>query len=136
MRRDCSIDDCQKVAVSRGWCTKHYRRWQVTGDPLGLKRSIPDGYVTAPEMCKQAGVTYRQLDFWTANGWVPQGRTQQGSGQWRVLNPDEQRQIAEFAGLVNAGFLASALAGYDRPTIARLYSAVTEALDAAPITPA
>lgn len=30
----CSIGDCQKPAHTRGWCTKHYKRWLMHGDPL------------------------------------------------------------------------------------------------------
>lgn len=31
----CSIPDCGKPSVLRGWCNAHYRRWQKHGDPLG-----------------------------------------------------------------------------------------------------
>lgn len=30
----CSIDECEKTARARGWCTTHYKRWQMHGDPL------------------------------------------------------------------------------------------------------
>jgi hypothetical protein len=30
----CSIDGCEKPHEARGWCIKHYRRWQRHGDPL------------------------------------------------------------------------------------------------------
>lgn len=30
----CSIEGCESVALSRGWCAKHYRRWERHGDPL------------------------------------------------------------------------------------------------------
>lgn len=35
----CSIADCDKPTVGRGWCRKHYGRWHRHGDPL---------YVTPP----------------------------------------------------------------------------------------
>jgi hypothetical protein len=31
----CSIPDCTKPIEARGYCPKHYRRWQRHGDPLG-----------------------------------------------------------------------------------------------------
>lgn len=31
----CSIDGCQKPAVGRGWCARHWYRWKTHGDPLG-----------------------------------------------------------------------------------------------------
>lgn len=29
----CSIHGCETVAVSRGWCQAHYRRWKKHGSP-------------------------------------------------------------------------------------------------------
>lgn len=33
--RICSIPDCGKPAIKRGWCSAHYQRWRAHGDPLG-----------------------------------------------------------------------------------------------------
>lgn len=35
----CSVDSCDLVAVTRGWCQAHYLRWKRTGDP-GCARPI------------------------------------------------------------------------------------------------
>lgn len=29
----CSMPECTNPAESRGWCTKHYKRWRSHGDP-------------------------------------------------------------------------------------------------------
>lgn len=29
----CTIDDCERPGIARGWCSKHYERWRRTGDP-------------------------------------------------------------------------------------------------------
>lgn len=31
-RKPCAIDQCDKLAVARGWCATHYSRWKRTGD--------------------------------------------------------------------------------------------------------
>lgn len=31
-QRICSIDGCEREAVKRGWCNRHYRRWWLHGD--------------------------------------------------------------------------------------------------------
>jgi hypothetical protein len=33
-KRNCSVEDCPRVAVARGWCAKHYLQWKRTGDPV------------------------------------------------------------------------------------------------------
>lgn len=30
-RGQCTAEDCQRFVFARGWCQKHYRRWQKTG---------------------------------------------------------------------------------------------------------
>ena len=33
MRSICVIDGCEGFAFGRGWCSKHYQRWERHGDP-------------------------------------------------------------------------------------------------------
>jgi hypothetical protein len=35
----CAIEDCHRPILARGWCSRHYQRWRLTGDPLGSQRS-------------------------------------------------------------------------------------------------
>ena len=34
----CSVDDCDRVAVTRGWCQGHYLRWRRTGSTDDQRR--------------------------------------------------------------------------------------------------
>lgn len=40
--RICSINGCQSPVNARGWCRKHYKRWQAHGDPLFTKLIFGD----------------------------------------------------------------------------------------------
>ncbi len=40
-RPRCSIDGCDRPAKHRGWCKRHYRRWQRHGDPRGGRATSP-----------------------------------------------------------------------------------------------
>lgn len=67
--RVCSVEDCERRAVCRGWCSMHYQRWHRHGDPLVV---LPTGvHVTAHgtpgeysnhgcrcSVCKEAHRTY------------------------------------------------------------------------------
>lgn len=34
----CTVEDCPRPTLARGWCNAHYKRWRKTGDPQG---SVP-----------------------------------------------------------------------------------------------
>ena len=44
----CSIEKCNQEVLGRGWCAKHYGRWQRNGSPLALQ-SEQHGMTATPE---------------------------------------------------------------------------------------
>jgi hypothetical protein len=46
----CTISNCGKPHLARGWCSKHYNRWKVHGDPLKIlvaERGAPLRWIEA-----------------------------------------------------------------------------------------
>ena len=35
----CSIEECKRLPVARGWCDMHYRRWRRCGNPVFTTRA-------------------------------------------------------------------------------------------------
>lgn len=85
--RTCSIPGCEKRHAARGWCPKHYKRWRITGDPLGLKAAAgPEGTVSVMEAAELTGSTFRQLDYWIRDGIIPATGADRGSGSRRWID--------------------------------------------------
>lgn len=68
--RICSIPDCGKPTIARGWCPSHYLRWRRHGDPLrgGTTWNEPERFY------REVVIPYEgdECIVW------PYGRTEQG----------------------------------------------------------
>lgn len=63
----------------------------------------PAGY-TGPETCLLAGITYRQLDYWTRTGYLQTLSGQRGSGNPRRYSRVEVDVARTGKRLLDAGF--------------------------------
>lgn len=83
--RICSIPDCGKRVLGRGWCAAHYRRWRIHGAPLGGgPTKTPNGEVY--RYFRDVVLTYdgNECLLW------PFARTKNGYG---TIHVDGRRQI-------------------------------------------
>lgn len=53
----CSVDGCESRAFCRGWCSKHYTRWQRHGDPLVTSRQPPSAADATEARCPRCEAT-------------------------------------------------------------------------------
>lgn len=74
------------------------------------QRDIPDGLIGARDLCDRSGVSYRQLDWWTREGWLQTvGPPNPGTGATRCYRPQEVGVARLLDRLLNVG-------GYQRHT--------------------
>jgi DNA-binding transcriptional MerR regulator len=63
----------------------------------------PDASLTAMQVVAAAGMTYRQLDFWTSTGRLTPINPDPGHGHHRTYSTHEARVAVTLARLVRAG---------------------------------
>lgn len=100
----CNVTTCRRPARAKGLCERHYKRLQRHGDaeagPARTTRGI-DALLT------MTGLTYRQLDWWTTQGYLqPSTPAGVGSGNARDWPDDELRIAALMGRLTKAGVTA------------------------------
>jgi len=79
----CSIPGCGGFVRGRGWCTKHYTRWQRTGDPLAL-RPIPAAERFWPKVNKEGPIPSHAPELGACWLWTgPIHRLGYGRFSWR-----------------------------------------------------
>lgn len=49
----CSVGECEADRKTRDWCHKHYKRWQLYGDPLKLHQYDCKGKTCGETDCKR-----------------------------------------------------------------------------------
>jgi len=76
--------------------------------------------IGAPELAARAGVTYRQLNYWTSSGWiVPVSEGQRGSGTPLLYPPSTIVKARIMGSLVRMFAMAPARAAEIAETIVR-----------------
>ncbi|MER3395169.1 MAG: MerR family transcriptional regulator [Acidimicrobiia bacterium] len=91
-----SLHRSSQVSSTEGEEVSILDRLENNGDVLGAFR--------APEVCEVAGVTYRQLDYWSRTGLVKPGiKDASGSGTRRLYSFKDLVLIRAIKGLIEAG---------------------------------
>jgi hypothetical protein len=68
-KRTCSLDECSRPLLARGWCGAHYRRWHKYGDPLALAPRKPVRLAGEEKTCGTCARTLDRGEF--PYGWSP-----------------------------------------------------------------
>jgi len=61
--RECSIAECSRAVMARGWCQAHYNRWHQTGDVRASVPLRPDG-VSEYDRVMRAGFDLTESGCW------------------------------------------------------------------------
>lgn len=88
--------------------------------------------IPATALADEAGLSYRQLDYWTRRGYLLPVENSPGSGRERHFTLWETRVARRMGGLVEAGLTvesASAIARGDSAVAARLLRTIALILD-------
>lgn len=85
---ECSIEGCEGAVFARGWCSKHYTRWQRHGDPLKTTRQSPSTRNATEKHCPRCGNSKPIGEFGRRSNGNPKGYCRDCEARY-------QRQYAE-----------------------------------------
>ena len=86
----CSISECGRPHVARGWCGPHYQRWKRHGDP-NLGRVLGRTNIERFEDLRQSGGS-RECWPWLGSR-LPEGYGCFWDGTYRSVNPRRPRIV-------------------------------------------
>lgn len=74
-QRICSVESCERPALARGWCKRHYRVWNELGhDPhTWVPQITPQVFTDTHKLCPDCGET-KPLECFTPNAKTRSGR--------------------------------------------------------------
>jgi hypothetical protein len=112
----CSIEGCDKSAIARGYCSAHYQRLRIYGNPLTTKIKVGENhckkqkcpaaikinsfvyYLKNIERIKIKDKSYRDSDVGRATRNAHRSRKDvraaatAGKRKWNIANPERKRQ--------------------------------------------
>lgn len=129
--------DCGEVGTifGRGLDSKCYHRHRNAGTldkfPVQAFGGPRNGL---PDLCRSLGISYRMLDYWTTQGYLPGGNP--GSGKAREVTPDLRQRLRQMAALVTLGMSPAAAAEIlDSPGMTWARAGITVTVSDAEATP-
>src|SRR5271170_2994543 len=90
---DCSIEDCSKPVLARGWCSMHYKRWEKHGDPstvLKMGRKTQPPRTCSIEGCENRHIARGWCDVHYRR-WKKHGDPLVGAGKRHGYAPEKDR---------------------------------------------
>lgn len=109
-KRLCSVEGCDKPSWSRGWCSNHYQRWRLYGDPIAPSRARTRNMCSVPGCntpCNGHGFCPTHYYRWKAYGdpLAPLARKKWTSPTCSVEGCDRPRKRG--AGMCTGHYLRS-----------------------------